>query len=676
MGISKVTLDGNTLMDLSSVTVTEADLINNNIAHDNKGDVIVGEGKTSQEVEVLSHTVSGEYTNSNVTYVGGRAFNADTGLTSISFPKVASTGTYTFNGCTNLVSASFPNLETMGNYNFNGCTKLKNTYFPKVKTIGNYAFYNNTALTSISFPEVTTIGEHAFHNCSALVSASFPKLTIIPEQGFNNCKKLKTLDMPNVTQIGHAGLQYCALTELVSTKLQGIASYGMRGSGSLKTVYIPNATWLNEQAISTSGNLRSVYWPRVTSIGGWQIHGATPYLTKIVYQSLTSIHKNGLVNATKVTTFDFGVQMASIGTESFQSSSVLNTLIFRKYNSLVSLGAVGAFNSTPFASGKAGGTIYIPKVLYDHLGDGSSLDYQSATNWATLYGYGTVTWAQIEGSEYEHYYADGIPCSDIYWTLTNATLSSSKVFVDYEQPYTATIKADTGFEFSTLSITMGGIDITEDVYDSDTGKISIQSVTDYVRIVGIATPIQYNWDYEWDYTDGLLTDDGWTQGNWNTGGVATMTEDGLQLTSENSSSITFRRSDFLVTKGVIEVVLNETFLTSNFFINGYVTLSNGTNGINCIFPKGVATIRNVSTVSQCTSIGYTLASDTDTIIRLALDGTSGNIAINNMIKWRTTDVPGTTYDTWVQTTRVGSESQHAGYRTLIKSIKFKNLSEE
>ena len=47
------------------------------------------------------------------------------------------------------------------------------------------------------------------------------------------------------------------------------------------------------------------------------------------------------------------------------------------------------------------GTIYIQKVLYDRLGDGASLDYKAATNWSTVDGYGTITWAKIESSAYE-----------------------------------------------------------------------------------------------------------------------------------------------------------------------------------------------------------------------------------------------------------------------------------
>lgn len=68
---------------------------------------------------------------------------------------------------------------------------------------------------------------------------------------------------------------------------------------------------------------------------------------------------------------------------------------------ICTMSGVAAMNDTKFESGGAGGTIYIPKSLYDHLGDGTALDYKSATNWSTLDGYGTITWAQIEGSEYE-----------------------------------------------------------------------------------------------------------------------------------------------------------------------------------------------------------------------------------------------------------------------------------
>ena len=91
----------------------------------------------------------------------------------------------------------------------------------------------------------------------------------------------------------------------------------------------------------------------------------------------------------------------------FLNCSVLNILVLRYSAGVVALQNVNAFNGTPFANGGTGGTIYIPKSLYDHLGDGTSSDYKAASNWSTVNGYGTITWAKIEGSYYETHYADG-----------------------------------------------------------------------------------------------------------------------------------------------------------------------------------------------------------------------------------------------------------------------------
>ncbi len=132
----------------------------------------------------------------------------------------------------------------------------------------------------------------------------------------------------------------------------------------------------------------------------------------------------------KLKTVDLSfVQNARLGNLAFASCSALETVVLRKPGGIWSLGngiganfntlvldstAVvtaynnGVFNNVPaFKSGGTGGTIYIPKVLYDHLGDGTNLDYKSATNWSIFDGYGTITWAQIEGSYWETHYADG-----------------------------------------------------------------------------------------------------------------------------------------------------------------------------------------------------------------------------------------------------------------------------
>lgn len=94
----------------------------------------------------------------------------------------------------------------------------------------------------------------------------------------------------------------------------------------------------------------------------------------------------------------------------FYNNTNLATIILRRTSDLTRLESVTVFGfANHFKSGGTGGIIYIPKVLYDELGTGSSLDYKAATNWSTVDGYGTITWAQIEGSIYETQWGDGTP---------------------------------------------------------------------------------------------------------------------------------------------------------------------------------------------------------------------------------------------------------------------------
>ena len=90
----------------------------------------------------------------------------------------------------------------------------------------------------------------------------------------------------------------------------------------------------------------------------------------------------------------------SLTVQSFNGCTKLATVVIRA-TSVVSLSNINAFNNTPFASGKAGGTLYVPQALI--------ASYQAATNWSTILGYANNQILQIEGSIYETQYVDGTP---------------------------------------------------------------------------------------------------------------------------------------------------------------------------------------------------------------------------------------------------------------------------
>ena len=227
---------------------------------------------------------------------------------------------------------------------------------PNVTTIGAEAF-EKSKLTSAEFPNVTTIGGKAFQGVPTITKVDMPLLTSVPADAFNGVGTLTSLNLPNITSIGSGGL-YATATE-------------------------------------------HMYFPKVKSLGAQALRWATSNNTvkTFVLPELTSMDSNNVfAQNTGVEGVDFGPLAKIYG---IPNSPSLTILVLRKTNSITELNNTSVFNSTPFASGGSGGTIYVPQALIS--------TYQSATNWATVHGYGTITWMPIEGSIYETQYVDGTP---------------------------------------------------------------------------------------------------------------------------------------------------------------------------------------------------------------------------------------------------------------------------
>lgn len=193
-------------------------------------------------------------------------------------------------------------------------------------------------------------------------------------------------DLVDAIQTGGGGTDNLAerlnntLLEYYSEDVTKTSDYSFYGDGAnkLKTLHLPNCTVIGANLCLWNSGIETARFPKATSIGG---NGAFSHASKL------SVADIGLVGWIPGLTFE--------------ACTALTTIIIRKTNGIAGLASTNVFNSSRFANGGAGGTIYLPEVIYNHLGDGTSLDYQSASNWATIYGYGTITWAKLEGSAYE-----------------------------------------------------------------------------------------------------------------------------------------------------------------------------------------------------------------------------------------------------------------------------------
>lgn len=143
---------------------------------------------------------------------------------------------------------------------------------------------------------------------------------------------------------------------------------------SCTVFYLPNATNINRGGLSNCNSCTNLVLPKCTNIDDYGI-------------SSTSLKKLDVLGG-------------SFKVNSMNGCSVMDVLIIRR-DTITTLNNISAFNNTPFASGKSGGTLYVPQALIS--------SYQSATNWSTILGYANNQILPIEGSIYETQYADGSP---------------------------------------------------------------------------------------------------------------------------------------------------------------------------------------------------------------------------------------------------------------------------
>ena len=109
----------------------------------------------------------------------------------------------------------------------------------------------------------------------------------------------------------------------------------------------------------------------------------------------------------------------------------------------------------------------------------------------------TLSWCKLMGiqasliNQYRKAMIDGTPedisyLNSVAYSMTNVSASNAASIVNDGDSYTTTLSANSGYAMSSVTVTMGGIDITDSVYNADTGTVSIPAVTGDVVITAAA----------------------------------------------------------------------------------------------------------------------------------------------------------------------------------------------
>lgn len=207
---------------------------------------------------------------------------------------------------------------------------------------------------------VETIQQGAFWGNGGITAINAPNVKVIEERGLQNCGDMVTLNAPELESIGTYALSYCY-------------------------------------------ELNSMNFPKLKTVGTYAFYYCSGVQGDVVLPAVSTLPTQSCSRMSGITSIDLPV-CTSITDQVFRYCSKLNTIILRS-TTLCTLGNVNTFYNMPFASGQAGGKLYVPAALVD--------SYKAAAKWSTILGYATN-----EIRALEDYTVDG--------TITGA-LDASKI---------------------------------------------------------------------------------------------------------------------------------------------------------------------------------------------------------------------------------------------------------
>ena len=199
---------------------------------------------------------------------------------------------------------------------------------------------------------VTAVASYSFTHMP-ITSLYSDTVVRIGGQAFQGCQHLKTIDLPAFKQA------------------EGGANYLFQGCTSLQTANLPLLGY------SQGSNFFS---------------GCTA-LKSVNIPSVTRLQQTFFYNCSSLPFVDLNENCATIEQNVFNGCRALQTLVLRR-TSVVTLSNINAFTNSPMRGyGGLSGEIYVPNDLIE--------SYKTASNWATIFAEGHLTFKPIEGSEYE-----------------------------------------------------------------------------------------------------------------------------------------------------------------------------------------------------------------------------------------------------------------------------------
>lgn len=245
--------------------------------------------------------------------------------------------------------------------------------------------------------------------------------------------------------------------EVGASRITTLSNYSFYNCRNLRRIYIPKTiTSIGDCAFESDGALSDVVFEderTVANIGSSAFYNnyALQVLPPLVGVTQTTI--TAVIRACScLIEFTIPSSVTNLGANTFNAALGLRTL-YCLPTSAPTVAASNVFSSFPTNC-----AIKVPK--------GSLSSYQGKQHWST-------------------YSSQMSEAAAITMTLTNVTTSNVIPMADLNGSYTTTLTADNGYTLGTVTVKMGGVDITSTAYSN--GVVTIANVTDNIIITATAT---------------------------------------------------------------------------------------------------------------------------------------------------------------------------------------------
>jgi len=278
----------------------------------------------------------------SVTSIGGYAFYACHGLTSITIPSgITSIGSDAFRGCSNLVRLTIPESVTnIGSSIFSGCTALISIVVEEgnavydsrdncnaiIETSSNTLIQGcvNTVIPA----SVTSIGRYAFYACHGLTSITIPSgVTSIKYSAFNDCDNLTEI----IFKGAQAEWEAIDIDESNTKLLDGTITIKFESDIQSSGLYTADGFMTWQELLTT--------YPDSFSDDGTEIVDFPTDLSGslVIDASVTSIGDSAFYNCDGITSITIPENVTSIGKEAFYGCDALQIINYNAINCVVNI---------------------------------------------------------------------------------------------------------------------------------------------------------------------------------------------------------------------------------------------------------------------------------------------------------------------------------------------------